>query len=64
MKSFPKREYFFNYTIKALNELGGSRAFTREATIEASSDGAPVIYLIDGDLLVEKLKELRHWSFC
>lgn len=24
MKSFPKREYFFNYTIQALTELGGS----------------------------------------
>jgi len=24
MKSFPKREYFFNYMIQALTELGGS----------------------------------------
>ena len=32
--------------------------FTRDAISEASRDGAPVIDLIDGDLLVEKLKEL------
>jgi len=32
--------------------------FTRDAIAEASRDGAPVIDLIDGDLLVEKLKEL------
>ncbi len=31
--------------------------FTRDAISEASRDGAPVIDLIDGDLLVEKLKE-------
>ncbi len=33
-------------------------AFTRDAIAEASRDGAPVIDLIDGDLLAEKLKEL------
>ena len=32
--------------------------FTREATKEASRDGAPPIDLIDGELLCEKLKEL------
>lgn len=32
--------------------------FTREAMREAIRDGAPAIDLIDGDLLVEKLKEL------
>jgi len=32
--------------------------FTRGAIAEASRDGAPVIDLIDGELLVEKLKEL------
>jgi len=32
--------------------------FTRDAIAESSRDGAPVIDLIDGDLLVEKLKEL------
>jgi restriction system protein len=33
--------------------------FTREARREATRDGAPPIDLIDGQLLVEKLKELR-----
>jgi restriction system protein len=33
--------------------------FTREARREATRDGAPPIDLIDGELLVEKLKELR-----
>ena len=33
--------------------------FTREARKEAIRDGAPPIDLIDGELLVEKLKELR-----
>ena len=33
-------------------------SFTRDAISEASRDGAPVIDLIDGDLLAEKLKEL------
>lgn len=33
--------------------------FTREARKEATRDGAPPIDLIDGELLVEKLKELR-----
>lgn len=33
--------------------------FTREARREATRDGAPPIDLIDGDLLAEKLKELR-----
>jgi restriction system protein len=32
--------------------------FTREARKEATRDGAPPIDLIDGELLVEKLKEL------
>lgn len=32
--------------------------FTRDAITEASRDGAPVIDLIDGELLAEKLKEL------
>lgn len=33
--------------------------FTREARQEATRDGAPPIDLIDGDLLINKLKELR-----
>lgn len=33
--------------------------FTREARMEATRDGAPPIDLISGDLLVEKLKELK-----
>lgn len=33
-------------------------AFTREAKLEAKRDGAPLIDLIDGEELVEKLKEL------
>src|SRR6185503_9379986 len=33
--------------------------FTREARREATRDGAPPIDLIDGDLLADKLKELR-----
>jgi restriction system protein len=33
--------------------------FTREARLEATRDGAPPIDLISGELLVEKLKELR-----
>lgn len=33
--------------------------YTREARKEATRDGAPPIDLIDGDLLVEKLKELK-----
>ena len=32
--------------------------FTKEATKEATRDGAPAIDLIDGELLIEKLKEL------
>ncbi|MCB0115754.1 MAG: restriction endonuclease [Caldilineaceae bacterium] len=32
--------------------------FTKDAVREATRDGAPAIDLIDGDLLVEKLKEL------
>lgn len=32
--------------------------FTKEATEEATRDGAPAIDLIDGDLLIDKLKEL------
>jgi len=34
-------------------------SFTREARREATRDGAPPIDLIDGELLAEKLKELR-----
>jgi restriction system protein len=34
-------------------------SFTRDARREATRDGAPPIDLIDGELLVEKLKELR-----
>ena len=33
--------------------------FTREASTESTRDGAPPIDLINGDLLVEKLKELK-----
>lgn len=33
--------------------------FTRDARTEATRDGAPPIDLIDGDLLVQKLKDLR-----
>lgn len=33
--------------------------FTREARLEATRDGAPPIDLINGDLLVEKLKDLK-----
>jgi restriction system protein len=33
--------------------------FTRDAKKEATRDGAPPVDLIDGELLVEKLKELR-----
>ena len=33
--------------------------FTRDARAEAQRDGAPPIDLIDGEALVEKLKELR-----
>jgi len=33
--------------------------FTREAVKEATRDGAPPIDLIDGDLICDKLKELR-----
>lgn len=34
-------------------------SFTRDAKLEASRDGAAPIDLIDGDMLVEKMKELR-----
>ena len=34
-------------------------SFTREAMKEATRDGAPPIDLIDGELLCDKLKELR-----
>lgn len=34
-------------------------SFTREALKEATGDGAPPIDLIDGELLYEKLKELK-----
>jgi len=33
--------------------------FTREAIKEANRDGAPIIDLVDGDKLAEKLKELK-----
>ncbi len=33
--------------------------FTREARREATRDGAPLIDLIDGELLIDKLKELK-----
>ncbi len=33
--------------------------FTRDAHMEATRDGAPPIDLIDGELLIDKLKELR-----
>ena len=33
--------------------------FTREAVREATRDGAPAIDLIDGELLCDKLKELK-----
>jgi len=33
--------------------------YTREARREAIRDGAPPIDLIDGDLLMDKLKELQ-----
>ena len=33
--------------------------FTRDAQREATRDGAPPIDLIDGNMLVEKLKELE-----
>jgi restriction system protein len=32
--------------------------FTKESVREATRDGAPAIDLIDGDLLINKLKEL------
>ena len=34
-------------------------SFTKDARLEAQRDGAPPIDLIDGEALVEKLKELR-----
>jgi restriction system protein len=33
--------------------------FTRDAKLEATRDGAPPIDLIDGDQLMDKLKELQ-----
>jgi restriction system protein len=33
--------------------------FTKDAVRDATRDGAPAIDLIDGDLLVDKLKELN-----
>ena len=33
-------------------------SFTKEAVKEATRDGAPAIDLVDGDQLVEKLKQL------
>ena len=33
--------------------------FTREAQKEATRDGAPVIDLVDGELLIDKIKELK-----
>ncbi len=37
----------------------GDRRFTRDARKEASRDGAPPVDLVDRDLLLDKLKELR-----
>jgi restriction system protein len=34
-------------------------AFTQDARTEATRDGAPLIDLVDGDMLLDKLKELR-----
>jgi len=34
-------------------------SFTRDASLEATRDGAPPIDLIDGDQLIDKLKDLR-----
>jgi restriction system protein len=34
-------------------------SFSREARLEATRDGAPPVDLVDGELLLEKLKELR-----
>ncbi len=34
-------------------------SFTREASVEATRDGAPPIDLIDGEQLIDKLKDLR-----
>jgi len=34
-------------------------AFTRDAKLEATRDGAPLIDLVDGEQLLDKLKELR-----
>ncbi len=33
-------------------------SFTRDATLEATRDGAPPIDLIDGEQLIDKLKDL------
>ena len=34
-------------------------SFSRDAKIEATRDGAPPIDLVDGEQLIDKLKELR-----
>lgn len=39
--------------------ISSTGTFTREARAEAQRDGAPPLDLIDGDELVQKLKELR-----
>jgi restriction system protein len=38
-------------------------AFTKDAIKEATRDGAPAIDLVDGDQLVEKLKQLSLGVF-
>jgi restriction endonuclease Mrr len=43
----------FTSTVK-----GGATTFTRDAIKEATRDGAPPIDLIDGEQLVQRLKEL------
>jgi restriction system protein len=34
-------------------------SFTRDASLEATRDGAPPLDLIDGEQLIDKLKDLR-----
>jgi restriction system protein len=41
-----------------LHPIYGSGTFTRDAIKEATRDGAPPIDLIDGEQLVQRLKEL------
>ncbi len=42
-----------------LADHNGQLNFSKEATREATRDGAPTIDLIDGDQLFEKLRELE-----